>query len=164
VARDPVSCSDKAAELLAIRPHFEAELRRKLIRRRYPEDEVEATLSRFCDLGYLDDEASARSFVDSRLRRGPVGRMRLSVELRRRGVAGEIVADVVGQISDDDELERARVAAERWSRRQRSSGSTESPDGGRPDAGRIEALGRHLGRKGFEKRVILEVLQSLGVS
>ena len=41
------------------------------------------------ELGYLDDEAFARGWIDARVRLKPMGARRLALELRRKGVSQE---------------------------------------------------------------------------
>ncbi|MBP1644059.1 MAG: recX, partial [Acidobacteria bacterium] len=76
---------DKALQLVARRPHFRAELRRKLVARGFDEDEVAAALGRLTELGYLDDaELAAREGERLRERRG-LGRAGIAAELARKG-------------------------------------------------------------------------------
>src|SRR5690242_6191425 len=75
-ARGPVSRADArvpdafetALRLLTLRPHSEAELRRKLVRRGCPADDVESAVARARGLGYLDDAAFARALAGQRAR------------------------------------------------------------------------------------------------
>ncbi len=75
---------DKAVQLLAVRPHFRRELEAKLRQRGFPSEDIEETLGRLTDQGYLDDRAAARSFVEGRAGKGE-GRVRLRAELREAG-------------------------------------------------------------------------------
>ena len=100
----------RALGLLARRAYTEAELRKKLAG--YPADEVEAAVERLKAWGYLDDRGFAEAFVRSRRER--YGPRRLAHELRKRGVAEEVVAELV---SDAGEVEAAaRLLGRRWSR------------------------------------------------
>jgi SOS response regulatory protein OraA/RecX len=118
---------------------------------------VDEALERCAAEGYLDDEATALRFAEERQRRG-LGRARVAAELRRRGAPASATSAALGG-PDDAELARAREAAAKWRRR-------EGPDEGlRDEATRraaAAALGRHLDRKGFSRRVILAVLESAG--
>ena len=135
-----VSCYDQACRLLALRPHFRAELAVKLLRRGHPRPEIEQALDRLAREGWLDDAAAARGLVASRLARGAEGRPRLRAELERRGAPPEAVAAALDELPDDD-LPGAREAARRWH--------------GKSAA----ALARHLARKGFSRRAIFAVLK-----
>ena len=87
-AATPPSCHERALRLLAVRPHFRAELGAKLIARGYDADEVAATLDRLVASGLLDDAEAVRSFVAVRQRRQGCRTRHpssLSVVTRRRG-------------------------------------------------------------------------------
>lgn len=142
---DPPPCYQKAIELLARRAHFERELTAKLTQRGYDDDEVAATLERLVGEGLVDDAATARSFIQGRLARGPLGRAKLRAELGRRGVDGEVARAAIEEAGLDD-LAAARAAGERWLRR-----------GGRSAA----SLARHLAGRGFPGRAIVPVLRAL---
>jgi regulatory protein len=145
------SCHDQALRLLATRAHFAAELAKKLTRRGYEPEEIAETLERLRAAGYLDDAAAARSFVEGRQERQGLGRTRLRAELQRRGVGAEVVQEALAGTSDEDELARARQAAERWRRTSRATGP----------AGRA-SLARHLDRRGFSRRVVFGVVAEMG--
>jgi regulatory protein len=133
---------DKAVQLLAARPHFRRELEAKLRQRGFPSEEIDETLGRLTDQGYLDDHAAARSFVEGRAAKGE-GRARLRAELAKRGAPEEAIEEALSELTDEDDLPRAREAAEAWRRK----GGTDP-----------RALARHLDRKGFSRRAIVAVL------
>jgi regulatory protein len=136
---------DKAVQLLAARPHFRRELEAKLRQRGFPSGEIEETLDRLTDQGYLDDRAAARSFVESRAAKGE-GRTRLRAELAKRGAPEEAIEEALSELTDEDDLPRAREAAEAWLRHRRKGGTDP------------RALARHLDRKGFSRRAIFALL------
>jgi regulatory protein len=139
-----VDCFTKAAQLLAGRPHFRAELAAKLAKRGFPADEITAALDRLTEQSYLDDTKAAADFVAHRRERGGEGRLRLRAELVRRGAAAAAIDAALAGLDDEDDLEAARAAAARWDR------------GARKDPA---ALARHLARKGFSSRAIVAVLK-----
>ncbi len=138
-----VTCFDRAVKLLALRTHFEAELRAKLRSRGYPGQEVDETVERLQELRYLDETRAAAEFVATKRARNGWGLQKLEAELRRRGVGGEALHSALEDVSHEDEVEQALRAAEKYARR-------------RDDR---DAIGRHLARKGFRPRVILTVLE-----
>ena len=140
----PPTCYDKAVQLLAARPHFRRELEGKLARRSYPPEEIEAALERLADQGYLDDNETAKAFIEGRLARGSEGRSRLKAELVKRGASSEAIDGVLSELAPEDDLPAAREAAAKWAR------------GGKSDP---QALARHLQRKGFSSRAIVAVLK-----
>lgn len=84
---DPATVLDAAARFLEVRPRSIDEVRRRLRDAGYREELVEGAIDRLVDLGILDDEAFARSWVESRDRARPRGARALRDELGRKGVA-----------------------------------------------------------------------------
>ncbi|HYN20353.1 MAG TPA: regulatory protein RecX [Thermoanaerobaculia bacterium] len=142
----PSTVYQKALQLLAARAHFRRELQAKLAQRGYPSEEIEETLDRLTEQGYLNDLKTALSFVEQRLARGAEGRLRLKVELEKRGAPSEAVEEALFALVPEDDLEPAREAAERWQRLH--------------PRGEAAALARHLARKGFSQRAIFALLSS----
>lgn len=142
--RKAPSCTEKALDLLARRPHFEAELRAKLLARNYDEEQVEEAVMRLRERRLLDDRGLAEDFVEQQRSQRPIGRRRLRAELLRRGVDAGLAEEVVSSISEEDDEAAARDAAARW--QSRAAG------------GERAALARHLERRGFGARAILAVL------
>jgi regulatory protein len=96
-----------ALRLLSYRPRSEAELRQRLARRGAPEATVEATLSRLRELGLADDDAFARSWLESRDRAAPRSRRLLQQELRAKGIGAEAAREASSSIDDEDAAWRA---------------------------------------------------------
>ncbi len=94
---DPATVLDAAARFLEVRPRSRAEVRRRLGEAGYRADLVEEAIARLAALGYLDDEAFARAWVESRDRARPRGERALWAELRRKGVADDVIAEVLGE-------------------------------------------------------------------
>ena len=90
---------DAAARSLEARSRSTEELRRRLGAAGYRTDLVEDAIARLTTLGYLDDEAFARAWVESRDRAHPRGERALRAELRRKGVAAEVVAAIIEDLA-----------------------------------------------------------------
>ena len=146
------TCGQKALDYLSRRSHFERELERKL-RRGYGDEEIAETLDRLRAQGLVDDMSTALEFVRGRLARAPEGRLKLRAELARRGVAEDVATQVLDELTDEDDRDLARRAAERW-RRTRSRPSRAA------DLERA-ALGRHLAGRGFSQRAIYSLLEEM---
>jgi SOS response regulatory protein OraA/RecX len=144
--RAAASAFDRAVRLLAARPHFREELRRKLTQKGHEAGEVEEALARLASLGFLDDAALAIAEAERLRERQGLGRSAIAARLSRKGAGRTAVA--AAEAGDDaaGELERAREMAARWLRRGRAEG---------------EALARHLDRKGYPRHVIFRVLKEL---
>ncbi len=142
--KDFKACYNKALHLISLRSHFTRELEAKLLQREFSSEDVARTLEQLADKGFLDEQDTARQFVAARRRRlGEVG-IRLIQELRKRGADGDLAAQVVGELDQEGDLERARSAVERL----RARGSDD------------DRIARRLSRKGFNKGDILRALNT----
>jgi regulatory protein len=86
---------EAAAAFLAVRPRSIAETKRRLRQHGYPEELVERVVDELIELGYLDDEAFARAWVESRDRAHPRGETALRRELALKGVTRDVIAEVL---------------------------------------------------------------------
>ncbi len=142
---------ESAIRALTVRARSEAELATRLRRRGFPDDVVNEVLARLRRLGYLDDRAFAAAWVAERRRANPRSAALLRRELRSKGVAPEIVEEVV-QVGEEEDLAEARRLVEKY--RSRYS---------RLDAevARRRLVGL-LQRRGFSWSVIRTVLREFG--
>lgn len=98
-----------ALRLLTGRDYTVAALTAKLARRGCPEASVQASIARLLREGFLDDRRYAERFVEACRTNGRYLGYRLRQELRRRGVAAELIASVLAESPETvAELELAR--------------------------------------------------------
>lgn len=143
--------------LLTLAPRTRAQLADALRKRGIPDETADEVLSRFEDVGLIDDAAFARAWVESRhYSRGLAGRA-LSAELKQRGVAAdEIRAAIEERLGPDAEVAAARRLIDKKLLSTR----------GLPPEQRTRRLAGLLARKGYPAglafRVIREALESEG--
>jgi regulatory protein len=106
-----LKAKSKAIELLAIREHCTAELRIKLSRREFPEKTINHVITSLTENGLLSDRRYAEIWVRIRLRKNPEGRAMLSAGLARKGVARNIIQEVLDDCLDEDVLDVALESA-----------------------------------------------------
>jgi len=94
---DPSVVLEAAARFLEVRPRSIDEVRRRLREAGYRPELGDAAIERLIGLGMLDDDAFARAWVESRDRARPRGERALRSELRGKGIADAIVAEVLGE-------------------------------------------------------------------
>jgi regulatory protein len=87
-----------ALKTLAARAHSIGELRQKLERRAARSADVDATLARLKDYGYLNDQKFAESFAGAQLDNRKHGRSRVERDLRSRRVAPAVAARAVQKV------------------------------------------------------------------
>lgn len=106
-------------------------------------------LDRFEEVGLIDDRDYAEAFVESRHRvRGQGGRA-LSMELRRRGVANDVVAEAVGGLDPELEFETAcRIALSRYERMPAV-----------PTEVKVRRLAGFLARKGYSGTIVTRAVR-----
>lgn len=91
---DPAVVLEAAARFLEARSRSITEVRRRLTGAGYRADLVEGAIERMTELGMLDDEQFARSWVESRDRARPRGERAIRDELRQKGI-DRTTADLV---------------------------------------------------------------------
>ena len=102
-------CFNAAAHYLSYRPRSQFELKERLYRRGFDGDSVEAVLAKLKEQGLVDDIAFAQFWKDNRESFSPRSQWLTKLELRRKGVAEDIIDQVVGVIDDDDCAYRAAL-------------------------------------------------------
>ena len=133
----------------------EREVRQKLIRSGFDDYVAEDTVARLRELGYLDDAAYARSYVQARFRNRGYGPGRLRGDLLRRGIAAALIDAVLEDLTEEEDMLAAarRHAEKRWPRLS-----------GEPDARkRRKKLSDYLVRRGFSyetARCIIDELEN----
>jgi regulatory protein len=85
------------------------ELSDKLASRNVPDEIAIALLDRFEDVGLVDDEAFARSWIASRQPGKGLARRALAQELRRKGIDDEVARDALDEVDPADEEAAARA-------------------------------------------------------
>lgn len=92
--------------VLARQSYTVSELRRKLTLREVPEETAEELLARLQELGLVDDAKYAEQYVASR--RASRGRLALSQELRRKGIADAVTTRNLAALTTAQQLAAAK--------------------------------------------------------
>jgi regulatory protein len=146
--------SEEAARAICLRlltagPRTRAQLATALRKRRIPDEVAESVLSRFTEVGLIDDAAFARAWVESRHHGRGLARRALRAELRQRGIPDGDVRSAVGLLGPQDELATARrLVAKRLPASQ-----------GKPAPARARQLMGMLARKGYSAGLAAQVVR-----
>lgn len=90
------------------------QLREKILARGIAEEVAEQVLDRFTEVGLVDDAAFAETLVRTQRESRGLSRRGLAAELRKRGVEGDVAAEALSEIGDEEEFETAlRLAQKR---------------------------------------------------
>jgi len=139
--------------MISSRSYSEGQLRERLLAKHSTEVElIEECIKRLKEMGYVNDDAFARNYANSRVRSKPVGRSRLARELATKKVSRERIDEaldlVFGELTEETLIDRA------IDRRLRTHG--------RPtDRITSKRMFDHLARLGFEYSLIVRKLRAL---
>jgi regulatory protein len=101
-----------ALRLLAIRGRTVSEMKERLLKKGFLPEEVEETLHRLLEQGYLNDQRFALDWAKGRLARVPVGRQRVASELKAKGVGEAAIRRALTEVyGQTDEYQLASRAA-----------------------------------------------------
>lgn len=132
-----VKAVDAAAQLLSYRPRSTQEIRQRLLKKSFNDVVVDTAIEKLQRLGYLDDRAFARFWIEDRNRFKPRGRRALSYELRNKGIDDSTINELLDEIVD--ESDGAYEAAQKRVRSMRGKTQREFK----------QKIGAFLQRRGF---------------
>lgn len=135
--------------LLTGTPRTRRQLADALRKREIPDEVAEDVLSRFEEVGLIDDAAFADAWVESRHHSRGLARRALARELRTKGVESQVIEDAVGQLDADQEARTARALVEAKLRATR----------GLEREKRIRRLAGMLARRGYGEGLALRVVR-----
>ncbi|MFF3176364.1 recombination regulator RecX [Streptomyces sp. NPDC057900] len=148
--RDPVEqARNICLRLLTGTPRTRKQLADALRKREIPDEAAEEVLSRFEDVGLIDDAAFADAWVESRHHGRGLARRALVRELRTKGVDATVIDEAVGRLDPDQEEATARELVARKLR------STRGLDRDK----RLRRLAGMLARKGYGEGMALRVVR-----
>ncbi|MEL5956029.1 recombination regulator RecX [Streptomyces sp. CLV115] len=148
--RDPVEqARNICLRLLTGTPRTRKQLADALRKREIPDEAAEEVLSRFEDVGLIDDAAFADAWVESRHHGRGLARRALVRELRTKGVDSAVIDEAVGQLDSEQEEATARELVARKLR------STRGLDRDK----RLRRLAGMLARKGYGEGMALRVVR-----
>lgn len=111
---DARRAQEKALYLLGHRAHSKKELTEKIARTAASQEAARAAADRMEELGLLDDGEYARRYAQELFTRKCWGPMRVKQELRLKGIAPEIIEELLEEYGDGDAaLENMRALLEK---------------------------------------------------
>jgi regulatory protein len=138
--------------MLEARARAVTELRRLLIKKGEPPDEVDAAIERLRASGLLDDANFARQLTRSKALGGGHSRRRIQQELAKRGVARDVSDDAIERVFEEEAVDEA-AAIERVARKKlRTLAGVDAP-------ARKRRLYAFLARRGYNADDIARVLR-----
>ena len=142
----------RALDMLEARARAVTELRRLLIKKGEPPEEVDAALERLRAAGVLDDANFARQLTRSKALGGGHSRRRIQQELAKRGVARDVSDEAIEEVFEEEGIDEA-AAIERVARKKLRL------LGGLDLATQKRRLFGFLARRGYDSDAIARVLR-----
>ena len=139
-----------AVRLLTRRDHTSLEILQKLGQRGFGGSVIDRVLAECRSLDYIDDERTARIYIDQLVRRG-FGFRRIRVELRKKGLTGERFESIINERRT--EIDEREIARKVMLKKMKSLEGVKDPQK------RKEKMYRFLYSRGFETTTISEVMR-----
>lgn len=99
-----MSAKDYAAKLLSFCDRSEKELREKILKKGYSEEECEEAVA-FCrEYGYIDDVRFTAHFVHDSTELRKLGKSRIRMELRRKGIDEETISEALANLENERDI------------------------------------------------------------
>jgi regulatory protein len=105
----PPTAYNYALNLLAARPYASRALHRKLIQKKYSAADADDVIRRLLDNGLLNDERFAEQYARSKMLSTGASKRRVTQDLYRKGIKGDIATSAIANVIDQDEIDPAGV-------------------------------------------------------
>jgi regulatory protein len=110
------SAYNYALNLLAARPYATRELQRRLVQKDYSAADADDAIRRLVDNGLLNDKKFAEQFARSKMLSAGVSKRRLTQDLYRKGVRGDVASEAIDDVISDEGID-TDAAIERVARK-----------------------------------------------
>ena len=138
----------RALEKALMRPHSEREMRdylcKKIYEKKLDKEYIDRIIGRLIEKKYLSDFEFAKWYVENRFVKKGVSSKRLKMELMKKGVAAEIIDEVLDSSERNDEEEILKIIAKKRAKYD------------------DEKLTQYLCRQGFSYQLVNELVRSCG--
>lgn len=145
---------DRALNMLALRARSSRELRRQLVQKGEPAEQVDVAIAHLLAAGLLDDGAFARQFARSKAVGAGMSRRRIQQELGRRGVARQIGDDAIADVFEEEELDERVIVEQAARKKLRSLKNLDAET-------RSRRLYAFLARRGYDLDDIRRAIQAV---
>ena len=143
--------------LLSRRMHSAAELKRKLLSKKFPPERIEEAVTELIERQYLDDEKFAEKYADEKLKNSRTGLIKIRGELIAKGVDKGIIEKVLSKMDNSEILLKNALLL---SKIKISTSQFKSI----PPKKQNEKLFRFLISKGYQGEVIKSALKKLNLT
>jgi regulatory protein len=147
---------DLCLRLLTVRARTRAELEGQLAKRGYLHEVSTKVLDRLSEVGLVDDEDFAEQWVRTRHANSGKGKRALAVELRKKGIDGEVISAALAELDPAAERQRAEQLVRDKLRRERLG----DDPGSNADVKVTRRLVGMLARRGYSQSMAFDVVSN----
>lgn len=108
------SARESAVRFLLSRDRSEAEVINKLIYKGFDKDVAKDAAQALKAIGYIDDDRFARRYIAERIRLKSLSKKALRLELKRKGIADEIIDEALSELEIEEEEVALRAARKKF--------------------------------------------------
>lgn len=149
------NCWYVATMLLGVRPRSVAEMRKRLLAKKFSIAEVEKTISRCVEFKYLDDKQFAKIVCESMILRKNSGKKAIINKMRNFQLANDIITQTIDEnLPPEKELELAKKAVGKKRGQLKKRGVAKELW--------YRKIGQYLMGRGFSGDVVREALGDIG--
>lgn len=104
----------RAIRMLATRDRTEYEVKTRLIQLGFDEISAEGAVLQLKSIGYINDRLFASKYISDRLKLKPQSKKALVYELEKKGIAPDVIAEVMNEFEVDESLIAYRLAKRKY--------------------------------------------------
>ncbi len=145
---------NKAIECLARAPRSTKDLTRWLLEREYTAEDVAAAIEKLTARGLLNDAQFAVLFTRSRMLNRGMSRLRIQLELAKRGIARDLVDAAITEVMADESFDERAMVEAAATKKFRSLAKLD------PEVQKRRLYG-FLARKGYPGNLVRETVERL---
>ncbi len=137
-----------ALKLLSRKDYSVSEIEEKLRNANFAESDINKTVEKLKNYGYLNDEKFSLLFIESKTKKKPVGKELLAHQLRKKKVTNETIEKTLSNLDENELI--AKAIEKRLSLRGKPKNLNEA-----------KKLYDYLIRQGFSADLVTETLQKM---
>ena len=145
---------DYALDILSYRDYSRKDMELKLKRKGADAGIIKSTIQKLLEYGFLDEKRYSQRVFEAWLSKKYYGRSHLRLELQKKNVAERYINDILAQLSEAEEQERAEKALQSCLKRNPKKYDPATQEG-------RAAIGRFLYARGFASKYIQKSINNI---
>jgi len=140
-----------ALRFLSYRQRSEREIRDKLRSKKISNSNIDKIITTLSELNFINDEQFAKLFLDSYLRKKPMGGRLISIKLLEKGIKKDIIGKVLTEnYNEAEELEKCNELLKKYIKKVKSKNEMEKK----------RKCYQYLLSRGFDNELVREIISS----